>query len=83
MSLQSEKAILSTNAAIRYLGSKEILTTLLNTYPQIVSPFRVCKPTGTNSKGQPKKGKTEYLKSDIDTALKAAKLARLFIYQKS
>ena len=81
MSTQVEKAVYSTNEAIRYLGSREILNTLLSTYPQILSPFRVCKPTGINSKGLPKKGKTEYLKADIDTALKAAKMAKLFIHQ--
>jgi hypothetical protein len=76
---QVEKAIYSTNQAIKYVGSKQFFHDLLIAFPQILSPIRVCKSTGKNSKGQPRKGKTEYLKADIDTALKAAKLSRQFV----
>ena len=76
---QVERAVYSTNKAIQYVGSKETWNKLIETFPKILSPFRICKSTGKNHKGEPNKGKTEYLKADIDTALKAAKMSGLFI----
>jgi hypothetical protein len=79
MNQQVERAVYSTNQAIKYVGSKQFFNQLLEAFPKILSPIRICKPTGKNSKGQATKGKTEYLKADIDTALKAAKLSQQFV----
>ncbi len=79
MKTEVERAIYSTNQAIQYVGSKQFFQQLLDAYPTLLTPIRICKPTGTKRDGKPTKGKTEYLKATIDTVLKAAQMEQRFV----
>lgn len=70
----TEKAVLTTREAWAYVGGRGIFESLLEEFPDLIPPFQVCKPTRPGARG-----KTKYLRTNIDTALKAAQLASTFI----
>jgi hypothetical protein len=74
MSEGVEKEVLSTKDCWLVAGSRPHFEELLDLFPHVLSPYRIGKPTGAKPDGQPKKGKTEYLRTDLLAAFKAYKM---------
>lgn len=70
---QLDKAVLSTKEAWLYVGGRPFFEELLKTYPDVMKPIRQIR-TDSGSKS-----KTQYLRSILDTALKAAQLSQQFV----
>lgn len=68
-----EKAVLSTKESWVYVGGRPFFEQLLDDYPKILIPIRRFNP-GTRAKG-----KTQYLRSVVDQALKAAQLEQRYV----
>ena len=70
-----EKEVLSTKDCWIVAGTRIHFEELLALFPHLLQPYRIGKPTGAKPDGQAKKGKTEYLRSDLLTAIKAYKMS--------
>jgi hypothetical protein len=69
----SDKAVLSTKEAWLYVGGRPFFEQMVKAYPDILKPIRESR----NEAGS--KTKSQYLRSIIDTALKAAQLSQSFV----
>lgn len=68
-----EEAVVSTKGAWAYVGGRAFFEELLTAYPEIIRPIRQTRS------GASRLTKTQYLKTVLDTALKAAQLSQAFV----
>jgi hypothetical protein len=69
-----DKEVLTTSECWHVAGGRTHFEELLEEFPELLPKYREGKATGLKANGQPRKGKTQYLRSDLMQAIKAYKM---------